>query len=97
VSKTILEFARSFINGRLTADQFADSFQELWKIERDNKTLLDDNENLSECLSSIFCASDAYNPELDRESYEFDEEQLKKEVKELINKLERRQKQTGPG
>ncbi len=86
MSTTILEFARSFVNGRLTADQFVDSYQELWKIERDNKRLLDDPDELSECLSTIFCLADLYNPESDREEYELSEDQLLQKVDENISK-----------
>lgn len=87
LSVTILEFARSFSNGRLTSDEFANSFIELWKIERDNNFLQKDGNRLSECLSSIFCLADLYNPDIDREEYELDGKQLSSEVSKLINKF----------
>lgn len=84
MSVTILEFAKSYVQGRLTADEFANSYLELWKIERDNDFLQNDNSKLSECLSSIFCLADLYNPEPDREEYELDSEQFKAEVTNTI-------------
>ena len=87
MSKTILEFARSFTKGRLSPDEFANSFIELWKIERDKNILQDDEESLSECLSSTFCLADLYNPAFDREEYELDGEQLRSKVSKLIEKF----------
>jgi hypothetical protein len=58
---------------------------ELWRIERDNKNILNYDENVSECLSSIFCVADMFNPDDDREEYEFDGEQLRKEIKKLMD------------
>lgn len=87
MSVTILEFARSFVEGRLSADDFAKSYIELWKIERDKNLLQQDEDNLSECLSSIFCLADLYNPDSDRDDYELDGEQLRAGVGELIEKI----------
>ena len=84
MSVTILEFAKSYVQGRLTADEFANSYLELWKIERDNDFLQNDNSKLSECLSSIFCLADLYNPKPDREEYELDSEQFRAEVTNTI-------------
>lgn len=58
---------------------------ELWRIERDNKNILNYDENVSECLSSIFCVADMFNPDDDREEYEFDDEQLRKEINKLMD------------
>ena len=58
-----------------------------WRIERDNKNILNYDEKVSECLSSIFCVADIYNPDDDREEYEFNEEQLCNEVRKLIAEL----------
>ncbi len=84
MSVVILEFAKSFIKERLSAEVFADAYIELWRIERDNHILLKDDERLSECLSSIFCLADLYNPEPDREEYELDDKQLYDQVLQLI-------------
>ena len=87
MSITVLALARSFSTERLTADEFSNAYMELWKFERDNNLLQKDESGLSECLSSIFCIADLYNPEPDREEYELDEEQLRVKVVELIEKF----------
>lgn len=56
-----------------------------WKAERDNNLLGKDEDNLSELLSSVFCVADMYNPDNDREEYEFDDEQLRKEINKLMD------------
>ncbi|WP_224084745.1 colicin immunity domain-containing protein, partial [Escherichia coli] len=52
--------------------------------ERDSNLLKQDNDNLSELLSSVFCVADMYNPDNDREEYEFNDEQLWNEVNNLM-------------
>jgi hypothetical protein len=84
MSATLFKFARSFVNGRLTADEFANAFLELWKIERDSGLLRADEDRLSVCLSSIFCVADLYNPDSDRDAYELDSTQLRIAVDTLI-------------
>ncbi|WP_368540818.1 colicin immunity domain-containing protein [Enterobacter soli] len=85
MSYLLIEFARSFGSGRLSAVAFADAYMELWRIERDSKNILNYDVNVSECLSSIFCVADMYNPDDDRDQYEFDEEQLRNEINKLID------------
>lgn len=87
MSVAIFEFARSFVAGGLPAEVFADAYIELWKIERDRHVLHEDAADLSECLSSIFCAADMYSSDGSRNEYELDDERLKFEVAGLINKL----------
>jgi len=89
MSVVLLEFARSFSAGRLSALVFSEAYIELWKIERDKELLLADESLFSECLSSIFCAADMYcgDDEL-RESYEFNDEQLRAEVCRILRMLE---------
>ncbi|WP_092446294.1 MULTISPECIES: colicin immunity domain-containing protein [unclassified Pseudomonas] len=87
MSLTILEFARSFVAGRLTAEIFSEAYIELWKIERDRKILQLDEPSLSECLSSIFCAADMYESNESREEYELDDEMLRAEVASLVQKI----------
>ncbi|WEJ72251.1 colicin immunity domain-containing protein [Pseudomonas sp. PSE14] len=87
MSLTILDFAKSFVAGRLTADVFSEAYIELWKIERDRDILQLDGPSLSECLSSIFCAADMYEPDESREEYELDGEMLKSEVSALLQRL----------
>lgn len=87
MSLTILDFARSFAVGRLTAGVFSEAYIELWKIERDRNILQLDEPSLNECLSSIFCAADMYEADESREEYELDDEMLRSEVSSLLKKL----------
>lgn len=87
MSIVLSKFAESFVNERLTADIFADAYMELWKIERDLDLGSQDTRMLSEVNSTIFLMADLYNPELDRDDYEFDEEKLRLNVKKELEKL----------
>lgn len=87
MSLTLLEFAKSYVAGRLTSAIFSEAYSELWKIERDRSVLQLDEPSLSECLSSIFCVADMYEPDKSREAYELDDEMLKAEVANLIRKV----------
>ncbi|WP_459207295.1 colicin immunity domain-containing protein [Pseudomonas sp. MLB6B] len=87
MSRTMLEFAKSFVVGKLSAKSFSEAYIELWKIERDSNLLQLDEHSLNECLSSIFCAADMYEPSDAREEYGFDDEMLKSEVAKLVEKL----------
>lgn len=77
MSLAFLEFARSYVAGRLTAEIFSEAYIELWKIERNRNLLQLDEPSLSECLSSIFCAADMYESDESMEEYELDDEMLK--------------------
>jgi len=87
MSLTLLEFARLYVSGRLKTEVFSEAYIELWKIERDGNVLQLDEPSLSECLSSIFCAADMYEPDESREEYEFDGETLRAEVASLLQKI----------
>jgi len=87
MSVTILEFARSYVAGRLAAEIFSAAYIELWKIERDRGLLQLDEPALNERLSSIFCAADMYEPGGSREEYELDDEMLKCEVARLLTNI----------
>ncbi|WP_233490808.1 colicin immunity domain-containing protein [Stenotrophomonas maltophilia] len=77
MSWTLMMFAQSFVNERMSAQVFSESYIELWKIERDLDLLALDDAALSTCLSSIFCAADMYcDEEVDRHAYELDAAQL---------------------
>ena len=84
MSMTILAFAVSFSKQRLSATEFANAYIELWKIEGDKNILQKDEDELSECLSTIFCLADLYNPDADRDDYELNEDELRTKVKQLI-------------
>ena len=40
----LLDFSKSFVAGRLSATAFSESYIELWRIERDNKNILNYDE-----------------------------------------------------
>lgn len=87
MSDILLDFTKSFINGRVSAFVFSSAYIELWKIVRDKKLVRKDEARLSECLSSIFCAADMYCADDNlREAYEFNDEQLNDEVSSIINR-----------
>lgn len=89
MSITLFEFAKSFVNERLNACVFSNAYIELWRIEGQQGICKLDDSRLSGCLSSIFCVADLYNPDSDREEYEFDEVQLRSKVSEIIQSAER--------
>ena len=84
MSQSLKNYIDSFISKDINADCFADAYMMKWKIERDSNLLVQDDDNLSELLSSVFCIADMYNPDDDREEYEFNEEQLRHEINKLI-------------
>lgn len=86
MSITLLNFAKSFVNGRLEPYVFAESYIKFYRIERDLKQL--DDSQLSAILSSIFCIADMYNPNQNKEDYEFDDKQLIEMVKTELDKLQ---------
>jgi Bacterial self-protective colicin-like immunity len=86
MSKQLLDFARRFALGQLSADEFADTFIERWKQERDAPGGPNDSDEVSERLSSIFCLADLYNPAGDRKEYELDEPKLRMEVRRMISR-----------
>lgn len=73
-----------FAEGSVSADDFASDYLDRWKNERDDGRLLTDPPEVSEALSSIFCLADLYNPQSDREEYEYDEPKLRQEIKAVL-------------
>jgi hypothetical protein len=84
MSEQLLSLARGFVAGVTHPTDFADKYIDVWKAERDSGRLLEDSPALSAALSSIFCLADLYNPADDRESYEFDENQLRGEIERVL-------------
>jgi len=72
MSQKLLTFARSFINGEISAVDFADPYQMLWKAEGENG-------------DSIFCLADQFNPDDDRDKDEFDADELKARVRAVLD------------
>lgn len=84
MSQDLTAFARMFAEGSVSADDFASDYLDRWKNERDDGRLLTDPPEVSEALSSIFCLADLYNPQSDREEYEYDEPKLRQEIKAVL-------------
>ena len=87
MSFTILEFVKSFINERISTEVFVDAYIDLYQIERDNNLLIKDKDDVSECLSTIFCLVDLYNPNSDKEYYELNAKELSEKIKQELIKL----------
>ena len=87
MSRKLLALVEDFLKNKSDPAAFSDTFSMEWKLERDNGTVLVDNARLSETLSSIFCLVDMFNPEDDRESYEFDESALREEITNVLMRL----------
>lgn len=86
MSKQLLNLVKQFLRGDTPVAEFVDSYIDAWRSERDSGAILEDDPVTSEKLSSIFCVADLYNPENDREKYEFDEGQLRNEVRIIIER-----------
>jgi len=84
MSLSLKEYIDSFLEKEISANEFADNYMSQWKQERDQHTLAKDEDNLSELLSSTFCAADMYNSDEDREEYEFNEDELRSELNKLM-------------
>jgi hypothetical protein len=84
MSAELLDFAKSFVEGVTSADNFADPYQAKWKAEGENGKLEKDSFIVSEKLSTIFCLADQYNPDDDRDRDEFDAAELKARVKAIL-------------
>jgi hypothetical protein len=80
----LLEMARRFVAGSISAEQFVDAFIDRWMAERDDDAYKNDLYEIGGRLSSIFCLADLFNPSSDRKEYELDEARLREEVRKLI-------------
>lgn len=87
MSTTILALAKLFQSGRLSADEFSNTYMELWKFEGKEGILSNDDDLLSECLSSIFCLADLYNSSITRKNFELNEAQLRERITGLLQTL----------
>ncbi len=84
MSQSLKKYIDDFLAKNISAEYFTDTYMAKWKGERDSNLLKQDNDNLSQLLSSVFCVADMYNPDNDREEYEFNDEQLWNEVNNLM-------------
>jgi hypothetical protein len=84
MSLNLLNFTKKFTDFNLSPEDFVEEFIIQWKEERDSGAALLDDDDLSEKLSTIFCFTDLYNPDDDREDYEYDEHKLRIAIKNLM-------------
>lgn len=87
MSLELINFAKQFADGSLSAEAFADPYITKWSDERDANKLIDDDDNVSTCASSTFVLADCYNADFDRRASELDENGLRGEVKATLEKF----------
>jgi len=87
MSIKLIDFAKKFVDSKINADEFADKYISLWRVERDSNNREKDSDIVSESCSSIFVVADCYNPEFDRDDYELDEVGLRGEVRSILEKF----------
>jgi len=84
MSEALFKLAKEFVSGGISPGAFVEAFADGWREERDSGLLVKDDDVLSEKLSTIFCFADLYNPDEDREEYEYDANKLKSEVEKVV-------------
>ncbi|WP_306253826.1 colicin immunity domain-containing protein [Parvularcula sp. IMCC14364] len=88
MSGTLYYYAKEFLDKNIDVDVFAETFITLRNIENRNSIPVVDRYNdIGGVVDSIFVACDAYSPNPDRDDWEIDAEQLKSEVKQLIESV----------
>ncbi|TDY96879.1 UNVERIFIED_ORG: self-protective colicin-like immunity protein [Herbaspirillum seropedicae] len=88
MSEKLLASAKTYLNSESNSELFVSDFIEQWKRERDSGESRLDSPKVSEVLSSIFCLTDLFNPDDDRESYELDEDKLRNEIRKLMEQAD---------
>lgn len=88
MSEKLLASAKTYLNGESNSELFVSDFIEQWKRERDSGESRLDSPKVSEVISSIFCLTDLFNPDDDRESYELDEDKLRNEIRKLMEQAD---------
>ena len=88
MSEKLLASAKTYLNSESNSELFVSDFIEQWKRERDSGESRLDSPKVSEILSSIFCLTDLFNPDDDRESYELDEDKLRNEIRKLMEQAD---------
>lgn len=81
----LLRLVDDFLENKINACDFVESYQLRWKLERDDNRLKEYPDLLSECLAGIFCAAEMFEPDNDREPYEFDEPLLRNEISKIMD------------
>ncbi len=85
MSQQLLDSVGRFLREEIPVAEFVDAYVDAWRAERDSGEILKDDPITSEKLSSIFCVVDMYNPDDDREEYEFDEARRRKETQKNLD------------
>jgi hypothetical protein len=85
MSQGLLNIAKEFVAGKIDAEKFCEEFFVGWKTERNAGQLSNDSVEIGEILSTIFCLTDLYNPDDDREEYEYDADRLRAEVGKTLS------------
>lgn len=85
---TLLNFTKAYVAERIDTNCFVNAYIELWRIERDLGLSIMDEEKLNLFLSSIFYMVDLYNPESEKEEYEFNDAELFSKVSEELELFE---------
>jgi hypothetical protein len=83
MSAELVNQVRQFLAMATPLETFVDEYIDGWRTERDDDRLLQDEDSVSEFLSSAFCVVDLYNPSETRKEYEFDEPRLRLELRKL--------------
>lgn len=83
----MIEYLRKYMEGRINALVFSESYIELYKIFRQWE-YVPGNDTVDELLSTAFTASDNYSPSPNRRESEFNDQQLHDEISMLINEYD---------
>ncbi|MRT56576.1 colicin-D [Enterobacteriaceae bacterium RIT693] len=80
----IIELSRNFLASKVTAIQFS---EDICAERRKLYGLKDQDQNLLNCGEELFMAAELFEADTDRADYELDEVELKREVKDILEKF----------
>jgi hypothetical protein len=86
MSRALLNFVEQYLTSKTDTSAFVNQYIDQWKKERDTNISLADDPFTSETLSSVFCLTDMFNPEPDRDSDELDEAGLRAALEKLLTR-----------
>ncbi|QXI36596.1 colicin immunity domain-containing protein [Pseudomonas xantholysinigenes] len=82
-SHDMISLGKDLINGKIDGLTFS---EDICVARRDKTNSTPTDRNILNCGEELFMAAETYNPNEDREDYEINEEQLKMQVSEILNK-----------
>ena len=88
VYRMLLGYARKFLEHRISAEVFSNTYIVLWKVAHKLEVSTSYDGKLGDCVARIFSAADAFEAEDDRLECELDEIQFREEVAQHIEKYE---------